>query len=119
MFNEAIAVVSKHIGLLGERDFTTLKRRTRLGEPELAEIAALIRSLNPRPGAALASGPAEYVIPDVVVPAPGKEGRKNSGILSNILRSISRSNSTSMMRAQGVRFTEDGAVFPREMDEEP
>ena len=65
--NEAIAVVSKHIGLLGERDFTTLKRRTRLGEPELAEIAALIRSLNPRPGAALASGPAEYVIPDVVV----------------------------------------------------
>ncbi len=57
-------------------------------------------------------------IPDVVVPAPGKEVRKNSGILSNILRSISRSNSTSMMRAQGVLFTEDGAVFPREIDEE-
>ena len=57
-------------------------------------------------------------IPDVVVPAPIKEVRKNSGILSNILRSISRSNSTSMMRAQGVLFTEDGAVFPRDLDED-
>ena len=54
---------------------------------------------------------------DVVVPAPKKEVRKNSGILSNILRAISRSNSTSMMRAQGVLFTEDGAVFPRNLDE--
>lgn len=57
-------------------------------------------------------------IPNVVVPAPRKEVRKNSGILSNILRSISRSNSTSMMRAQGVLFTEDGAVFPRDLDED-
>ena len=65
--DEAIAIVSEHLGLLGDRDFTTLKRRTRLGEPELAEVSALIQSLNPRPGAALAAGPAEYVIPDVVV----------------------------------------------------
>lgn len=56
-------------------------------------------------------------MPDVVVPAPAKKVRKNSGILSNILRSISRSNSTSMMRAQGVLFTGDGAVFPRNLDE--
>lgn len=65
--DEAIAVVTDHLGLLGAKDFTALKRRTRLGEPELAEIAALIQTLNPRPGAALATGPAEYVIPDVVV----------------------------------------------------
>ena len=51
-------------------------------------------------------------LPDVVVPAPQKEVRKNSGIVANILRAIARSNSTSMMRAQGVLFTEDGAVFP-------
>ena len=56
-------------------------------------------------------------LPDVVIPAPRKEVRKNSGILSNVLRSISRSNSTSMMRAQGVLFTEDGAVFPRDLGE--
>ena len=51
-------------------------------------------------------------LPDVVVPAPQKEVRKHSGIVANILRAIARSNSTSMMRAQGVLFTEDGAVFP-------
>ena len=56
-------------------------------------------------------------LPDVVVPAPRKEVRKNSGIVSNILRAIARSGATSMMRAQGVLFTEDGAVFPREMDD--
>ena len=54
-------------------------------------------------------------LPDVVVPAPRKDVRKNSGILSNILRAIARSGSTSMMRAQGVLFTEDGAVFPQEI----
>ena len=51
--------------------------------------------------------------PAVIDPAPKKEVRKNPGIVSNILRAIARSNSTSMMRAQGVLFTEDGAVFPR------
>ena len=54
-------------------------------------------------------------LPDVVVPAPRKDVRKNSGILSNIFRSIARSGATSMMRAQGVLFTEDGAVFPRDV----
>ncbi|MDE2841854.1 MAG: hypothetical protein OXN21_00590 [Chloroflexota bacterium] len=57
-------------------------------------------------------------IPEVVVPAPKKDVRKNTGIISNILRAIARSNSTSIMRAQGVLFTEDGAVFPGELDEE-
>ena len=65
--DEAMAVVTDHLALLGARDFAGLKRKTRLGEAELAKITALIQSLNPRPGAALASGPAEYVIPDVVV----------------------------------------------------
>ncbi len=65
--DEAIAVVTEHLGLLGARDFAALKRRTRLGEAELAAVAALIQTLNPRPGAALATGPAEYVVPDVVV----------------------------------------------------
>ena len=49
----------------------------------------------------------------VVVPAPNKSVRKNTGIVSNVLRAIARSNTTSMMRAQGVLFTEDGVVFPK------
>ena len=50
--------------------------------------------------------------PRAVVEAPKKPVRKNNGIVSNVLRAISRSNTTSMMRAQGVLFTQDGAEFP-------
>ena len=46
--------------------------------------------------------------PDVVVTAPKQEIRKNPGIISNVLRAIARSNTTSMMRAQGVRFEQEG-----------
>jgi len=50
--------------------------------------------------------------PDIVVPAPKQEIRKTPGIISNVLRAIARSNTTSMMRAQGVRFDQEGAIFP-------
>ena len=46
--------------------------------------------------------------PDVVVSAPKQEIRKNPGIISNVLRAIARSNTTSMMRAQGVGFGREG-----------
>ena len=49
--------------------------------------------------------------PKEVVPAPKKVVRKGAGITSNVLRAIAKSNTTSMMRSQGVRFTEYGAVF--------
>jgi len=48
-----------------------------------------------------------------VIPAPLKTVQKNTGIVSNILRAIARSNTTSMMRAEGVAFSQDGAVFPK------
>lgn len=38
-------------------------------------------------------------------PAAKKKIRKNSGIVSNFLRAIARSNTTSMMRSQGMAFT--------------
>ena len=50
--------------------------------------------------------------PSVRIPAPRKEVRKNTGIISNVLRAIARSNTTSLMHNYGVRFTEDGPVFP-------
>ena len=64
---EALTVAREHLALLAAKDFSALKRQTRLGEHELAQISALIQSLNPRPGAAIATGAADYVIPDVVV----------------------------------------------------
>src|SRR5690606_26848895 len=44
-----------------------LMRRTRLKEDQLRQVIELIQSLNPRPGGEIASGDAEYVIPDVIV----------------------------------------------------
>jgi len=66
-------VVAHHLELLAAKDFTTLKRRTKLDEAELAEIVRLIQSLNPRPGSSLSEDAAEYVVPDVTVSK--KEGR--------------------------------------------
>ena len=52
--------------------------------------------------------------PSIVIPAPHKEIRKTTGIVSNILRAIARSNATAMMHCHGVLFTEEGAVCPKD-----
>ena len=54
----------------------------------------------------LESGPRE------VVSAAEKAIRKDGGIVSNALRAIARANSTTMMRAYGVRWGTEGARFP-------
>ena len=41
----------------------------------------------------------------ISLPAAEKKIRKNSGIVCNFLRAIARSNTTSMMRSQGIAFT--------------
>ena len=60
-------LVTSHLDLLASRDFATLKRKTRLAEEDLAEVVKLIQSLNPRPGASIATELPDYVIPDVLV----------------------------------------------------
>ena len=55
--------------------------------------------------------------PRTVVDAPLKSMRKNSGIMSNVLRAIARANSAAMMRAHGVRFSSEGARFPQPGEE--
>ena len=55
--------------------------------------------------------------PREVVAAPSKTVRKNGGIMANALRAVARANATAMMRAHGVRWSEDGAEFPRPGDE--
>ena len=64
---QARQVISKHIQLLGNRDYRQLMRRSRLGEQQLKEVLELIQTLQPRPGDAISSTPAEYVVPDVIV----------------------------------------------------
>ena len=68
---------SGKLDLLAARDFTALKRKTKLVEEDLAEVVALIQSLNPRPGASIATEVADYVIPE--------EFETSVGIFSQVL----------------------------------
>jgi len=60
----ALAIVDGELELLARNDVAKLARKLRAGEDEVTAAAALIRSLDPRPGAALDTTPVEYVAPD-------------------------------------------------------
>ncbi|CAG0977914.1 RNA polymerase sigma-54 factor [Burkholderiales bacterium] len=63
----ALKVVEGHLDLLANRDLTRLKRVLQCDDAMLRAIRELLRTLNPRPGAAFARTEANYVVPDVVV----------------------------------------------------
>jgi RNA polymerase sigma-54 factor len=63
----ALDIVDKHLELLASRDYSRLKSVTGADEDALRVAQALIRGLNPRPGAAFAKIEARYVVPDVIV----------------------------------------------------
>lgn len=64
---QARSLVDLHLDLMGTKDFAALVRRTGLTEHELSQVVALIRTLQPRPGAALLAEQSDYEIPDVLV----------------------------------------------------
>ncbi|MFC5743682.1 RNA polymerase factor sigma-54 [Dyella tabacisoli] len=68
----ALRIVDSELELLARNDITKLARRLRADPDDTAAAAVLIRSLDPRPGAALDTTPVEYVAPDVYA-------RKESG----------------------------------------
>ncbi|MFV2854579.1 RNA polymerase factor sigma-54, partial [Escherichia coli] len=69
---EALAIADQHLALLGNRDFRTLGRVTKLKEEALKSAIDLIQSLEPRPGLVVNTGESEYVIPDVLVRKHGE-----------------------------------------------
>ncbi len=64
---EALTLVTRHLDLLAHHERSKLMRRLGLNEHALNEVVALIRTLDPKPGARLKSENSEYVIPDVYV----------------------------------------------------
>ncbi|MEG0279137.1 MAG: RNA polymerase factor sigma-54 [Morganella sp. (in: enterobacteria)] len=64
---DALVIVDKHLALLGNRDFRTLGRVTKLKEDALKSAIDLIQTMEPRPGLVVNTGESEYVIPDVLV----------------------------------------------------
>jgi len=71
----ALQIVAGELELLARNDVAKLARKLRAGEEEVAAAALLIRSLDPRPGAALDATPVEYVAPDVYAIRDGNRWR--------------------------------------------
>ena len=63
----AIDVCDRHFEALSRNDTEHVRRALRLSVRNMAEIIALIRSLNPQPGALIANPEPQYIIPDVIV----------------------------------------------------
>ncbi len=60
-------LVANHLDLLGQRDFSRLKRVLRCSDEELREARQLITSLDPRPGRRYGSADTRYITADVIV----------------------------------------------------
>lgn len=71
--NEAREVILEHMDLLGNRDYRTLARKTKLKENDLKEVLDLIQQLEPRPGNGVIQSESQYVIPDVSVVKKGNK----------------------------------------------
>jgi len=64
---EALKLVTQHLGVLASRDFARLKRLLGVNDAELKELRDLVLSLDPKPGRAFGQGDTRYVVPDVLV----------------------------------------------------
>ena len=60
-------IAAEHLDLVAEQQFAVLRRRLQVSDEELHDAVALVRACHPRPGSAIHSGAAEYVVPDVYV----------------------------------------------------
>ena len=60
-------LIDDHLGLLGAREFSKLRKFLRCDEEMLRQVQRLIQRLDPRPGRRFGVDDAAYVIPDIVV----------------------------------------------------
>ena len=64
---QAIDLVRRHLNELASHDQARLMRRLGLSETQLKQVIALIRSLDPKPGAQIEGVVSQYIVPDVFV----------------------------------------------------
>ena len=64
---EALNLVIRYLDLLANHEQSKLMRKLGVSDEQLSEIVALIRTLDPKPGAKIQATDSEYVIPDVYV----------------------------------------------------
>jgi len=64
---EALTLVTRYLDLLATHEQSKLMRKLGVTERQLDEVVALIRTLDPKPGARIQELDSEYIIPDVYV----------------------------------------------------
>ncbi|WP_028537022.1 RNA polymerase factor sigma-54 [Paludibacterium yongneupense] len=60
-------IIEHHLALLGNRDYTRLKRQLGVDDETLRQAQLLIATLNPRPANGFGADDTHYIVPDVVV----------------------------------------------------
>ncbi len=65
--DDALRIASAHLDLVAEKQHAALRRHLGISEEDLEAAIALVRACHPRPGAAIQTSTAEYIIPDVYV----------------------------------------------------
>ena len=65
--DDAISLIERHFDMLAGSDFNALARASKRDVEALRRAMELIRSLNPRPGAAVGDFDCEYIEPDVFI----------------------------------------------------
>ncbi len=70
-YDPAMTAMVANLDLLARRDFAQLRRLCRVDDDDLLDMMAEIRTLDPRPGMAFTSGPADPIVPDVIVRQAG------------------------------------------------
>ena len=75
----ALKLAGKHLEELAAGDFPALRRLLDVDEDMLKQAVALVKSLNPRPGAGYASADAVYVTPEVFA-VRGKDGKYHAKV---------------------------------------
>ena len=63
----AIAVCEHFFDKLGKNDLDTVRKQLNLSAGDMSEVIALIRTLQPYPGALVSDRQPEYIVPDVIV----------------------------------------------------
>ena len=87
-FDPAMEALLDNLDLLAKRDLGSLRRVCGVDAEDLTDMIAELRALTPRPGAGFGGGPAQTVIPDVIVrpdPAGGWKVELNAETLPRLL----------------------------------
>ena len=66
-YDPAMEAMVSNLDLLARRDFAQLRKLCGVDDDDLLDMMAEIRTLDPRPGLAFTSGPADPIVPDVSV----------------------------------------------------